>query len=513
MSSCLVFQEKNKLYIGADSILSTLENNEIITSTIEAQKLFCFGNTIMFCAGDIESVKKTVKWCRSVFFQSEINIDLLSEFLNHEFPSKTKFFNVEIIIALYENNQPMVYQLSQYENFYPKLYTVSEGINIITAGIQCQNVFDYAYSSLISHIPVKKIFLTLYDGNKFDNIGGHATLYELSSNGINELLHPNIIDSISIDETYFFICADLLVGRTVLSENLQVVNDANNFTIDKNGLLAKATNNFSVSINPNNPSAIFTIKNGSNTVLGVDAATNKFVFKGTLESTDGKIGGFTIGATTLVAGTIGLASSGNIQMWAGNADAANAPFKVYSDGSIYTNKIQITGGSFALGNNFLVDSAGNMKCSNADISGKITALVGGKIGAFTITQNGLRADNERVDIEWGDFYVSGHEATIGSVTMNNDGIDVGILSGNGRGGTFDSDGIIHSTEIYIGDPWWDGQSITQRVEELYNYVYYGGWCRGGDDCDDSCDNCDGGGCDGGGCKDEEHLADDIGAGC
>lgn len=292
------------------------------------------------------------------------------------------------------------------------------------------------------------------------------------------------------------IAAPLLIGQQILSENMQIINNKQNFEIGVNGLIAKASNNFSVSINPNTPSAIFTIKNGSNTVLGVDAATSKFVFKGTLESTDGKIGGFTIGSSALTAGTVGLASSGNIQIWSGNANAANAPFRVYKDGSIYTNKIEITGGSFKIGNNFSVDSSGNMKCSNADIAGKITALVGGKIGAFSITQDGLRADNERVSINWGNFQVSGHEATIGSITLSNDGIEAGYIGGDNYA-HWDSDtGGIYASEYYpTDDSWWAGDGLLETVKNLYNYVHGGGWnpC-GSDDCSDS------GGCDGGGCE-------------
>lgn len=297
-------------------------------------------------------------------------------------------------------------------------------------------------------------------------------------------------------QSLYGIAADVIAGNFVFTNTLVVSNKNNSITLDDNGFVAMAKNGYSLTINPDTPSAIFTIKNGSNTVLGVDAATSKFVFKGTLESTDGKIGGFTIGSSALTAGTVGLASSGNIQIWAGNTNAANAPFRVYKDGSIYTNKIEITGGSFKIGNNFSVDSSGNMKCSNADIAGKITALVGGKIGAFSITQDGLRADNERVSINWGNFQVSGHEATIGSITLSNDGIEAGYI-GRDNYAHWDSDtGGIYASEYYpTDDSWWAGDGLLETVKNLYNYVHGGGWnpC-GSDDCSD------GGGCDGGGCE-------------
>ena len=310
----------------------------------------------------------------------------------------------------------------------------------------------------------------------------------------------------------FGIAADQVVGKFLLGENLIIKNKSNSFTIDDNGLLGQSTNGYVVQINPNTPSQIFTIRNGNNTILGVDGATNKFMFKGTLESTDGKIGGWTIGVNSLTSGNVGLASSGDVRIWAGGAQSS-APFRVNADGSIYTNKIQVSGGSLAIGSNFSVDSNGNMRCSNANISGTVTAT-SGKIGGFTIDGDNLTAPR-KTQISWGDLFIDGDSAIIGELYVDESAV-VGDLADVSPG----HGDIVASGDLWLGDQFWYGNdgkhwSVTETVQELWNYVYNGGWkpCSsdgGGGGCT-SCD--EQGECGSGDGCNEQSLVDDIGAGC
>lgn len=177
--------------------------------------------------------------------------------------------------------------------------------------------------------------------------------------------------------------------------------------------------------------------------------------------------------------------------------------------SIETDGIDIRGNRFSWdATNSRMTKEGDLFCRNATLSGIVTAYEGGKIGPFDITKNGLRSTNDRVQIDFGEFYVSGDEAYIGSVMISNNGIDVGVLSGGGRAGTWDSDGIIKATEIYIADSWWNGQSITMRVKALWDKVFSGGGCSSDCPSDGGCNNdsCDDAGCD------YQELVDDIG-GC
>lgn len=302
----------------------------------------------------------------------------------------------------------------------------------------------------------------------------------------------------------FGVAADTIVGHFLIGENLRIQNKNNTFTIDQNGLVATSSaNKYSLTINPDDPKAIFTIKKGTDLILGVNAADDKFVFKGTLESTDGHIGGWTIGTDSLTAdnGSVGLSSSlsSTIKIWAGGKDAASAPYRVGSDGSLYTSKINVQGGSMQIGNIFKVSTDG------VEITGTINAD-SGHIGGFTIKDGGLYADKgKKINLEWDDFYIGDGEAVLEKIVASN--MEVGEYLDNELGDghtTIKKNGNIYTPELYIGNAWWKGWSLTETVKTLWEYVYNGGWnpcksddecdeCGSGDDCDtcsDSCDGCD-----------------------
>lgn len=104
--------------------------------------------------------------------------------------------------------------------------------------------------------------------------------------------------------------------------------------------------------------------NSSTPTFHLDATT------GTVTAILGAIGGWTLGATSLTSGvttsTVGLASSGGIAIYAGNATPASAPFRVYPDGTLYASSATLTGqitatsgaiGGFVIGSNYIRDTA------------------------------------------------------------------------------------------------------------------------------------------------------------
>lgn len=151
---------------------------------------------------------------------------------------------------------------------------------------------------------------------------------------------------------------------------------------------------------------------------------------------------------------------------------------VSSQISVESGGVDIRGDRFSWqSTNSSMSADGTLNCKNAIIRGKVTAETG-EFGLFKISSNGIKASSSATTIEFGDnFYVSGDGACIGSVTIGNDGIDLGVLSGKGYAGTWDSSGVIKCTEIYVADSWWDGWSLTKTikrlwedVEELQNYI-------------------------------------------
>lgn len=82
----------------------------------------------------------------------------------------------------------------------------------------------------------------------------------------------------------------------------------------------------------------------------------------------GTIGGWYIGVDKLYSGSgtdyVALDSSRNgYAIWAGDEDSSKASFSVKTNGLVTANKMNITGGSINLGDNFTVDSNGNVNAN------------------------------------------------------------------------------------------------------------------------------------------------------
>lgn len=201
-------------------------------------------------------------------------------------------------------------------------------------------------------------------------------------------------------------------------------------------------------------------------------------------------------------------------------NASNISLKV-SKGDVSSQISVETGGVNIKGNRFTWNATnssmtadGKLTCSNAVISGNITAG-SGKIGGFSISGNNLVSSSSSTVIRWGDFYVDGKSATIGSLTMDNNGLEIGYIGPDNYGHWESDTGDIYVNEVYPTDEdgWWKGWGVLQTVRELWDYVHGGGWspcpsdggCDGGG-CDSGCDSC------GGDCNSYELPCDILGCG-
>lgn len=202
-----------------------------------------------------------------------------------------------------------------------------------------------------------------------------------------------------VTTSYYGLSADIVYGKMFFGQSLTIQNTNNTITMNENGFKALATNGFSVQINPDNPENIFTISENTTKLMYIDAVNRKLVFQGRIESIDGHIGGWTIGATTLTSGGVGMSSTtaaNGVSFWAGNATPTSAPFRVLNGGKLYA--------------------------TDADITGTITATAG-KIGGWSVSGNNLVGTSAsyimggRINIGNGFFYVSDSEIYMGDFYM------------------------------------------------------------------------------------------------
>lgn len=164
--------------------------------------------------------------------------------------------------------------------------------------------------------------------------------------------------------------------------------------------------------------------------------------------------------------------------------------------SVETGQIKISGNRLVIDtSNFKLSANGTIKCTNGEFSGKIDAGEG-RIGGFSIQSDGSIKTASNASIDFGDIaYIDRNSANIADWDFDDNGNLQGpLLTSGSHAQYWDSGGNLHATEIYIHDGWWKGWSVTETVEQLWNYVYNGGWNPCKEDCKvDTC-NCDAGVC-------------------
>ena len=151
MSSCLILQDKNNFYIGADTACSINIDGKFYRYSNDVQKIFTHGDDVYFCSGDMDVVCLIVTWISKHFFnQPSIDVIQLSNFLKKKYPFDNQdFFDIEIVICRKESNTTKVFQLSQYNNYTLITHTAQEnGVNLLCCGYKTQDLYNSTYSMI-----------------------------------------------------------------------------------------------------------------------------------------------------------------------------------------------------------------------------------------------------------------------------------------------------------------------------------------------------------------------------
>lgn len=473
MSSCLILQQEDRTFIGADSIICSLVDEKPVRTEYEDEKVFVVGNDVVFCSGNMDVIYNVVSWCKNTYQNSSINVGELSEKLSKEYPySGNKFWDIEVVISTFVNGKSVIYQLSPYKNYVPERFDGSPlGIIIITAGVHTEDVFDYAYNSIKNKLPAQDIFKNIYTGEIYENMGGQPTLIEHRNNSVSYLIRPQKLNRVNNKKSILnYIGAEFLLGKLIMAEKMVIQNVNNTITMNQNGITATATNGFKVQINPDAPDNIFTISENGTKLMYIDAVNRKLVFQGRIEAIDGHIGGWSIGTTTLTSGGVGMSSAtatNAVSFWAGNATPTSAPFRVLNGGKLYSTDAEITGTITATAGRI-----GGWNISGNNLVGSSASyIMGGRInigdGFFGVTES---------SIYLGDFYMTYTDRALFMSTDQYSGMSASTASnrfalwGGFSGGSptainnyvFAVSGEkVYATDIRItGDSWWGSETWT-----------------------------------------------------
>ena len=357
MSSCLILQAKDKLYIGADTSSSVFIDDKLYRLNNNTKKLFLLNdNTVLYCAGNNSIAEKVVQHISSIYCRNDFSLISLKNWLIEMYPYENKdktVYDVEILIATFKNNRTIVYQMSQYKNYDIVSFEVSDaGVQILSAGIKNAECMSFAENELLNKSGVKSIFRTTFNNLSCNYIGGCLDLYEITKNGAVKIFDNEKINEHGIQYVHdvfnglsVSLNAEVLVSKLVMSENLWIENNSGTYKFNDSGFTATNGNN-TIKIQPNNSGELFSIYKGSNKQVYINSSGD-VEFAGTLKSASGQFSGL------------------------------------------------VSGGEININNTFTVDSNGNMYASSARISGEVNAS-SGTIGGWNINSNSLSSSNNSV---------------------------------------------------------------------------------------------------------------------
>lgn len=234
MSHCLILQQYNDFYIGADSAGSIKINDSFYRTSNDMQKIFKFGSDIYFCSG----VSNNVDICNDWIIKNNkdyINIGQLKNFLIHKFNKSTSedCFDIEFLICRIENGVSKIYHLAQYNNFDINIYDGRKNkINLLCGGCKTSEGF-LLVKNLIKCGNVQRIYTDVFKELSDDRIGGTLYLYHNQ-----DLIYKDNIDNYEI-KTHL-VLADALVGgyiegSEIYGGSLKIGGDKGTFIVKEDG--------------------------------------------------------------------------------------------------------------------------------------------------------------------------------------------------------------------------------------------------------------------------------------
>ena len=471
MSSCLVLQAKDKLYIGADTSSSVFINDKLYRLNNNTKNLFLLNaNTVLYCAGNNSIAEKVVQHISSIYCRNDFSLISLKNWLIEMYPYKNKdktVYDVEILIATFKNNKTIVYQMSQYKNYDIISFEVSDaGVQILSAGIKNAECMSFAENELLNKSDVKSIFRTTFNNLSCNYIGGCLDLYEITKNGAvkifdNERINESGIQYVNevCNGTSVSLNAEVLVSKLVMSENLWIENNSGTYKFDDAGFIAKSGNN-SVRIQPNKSGELFSIYKGNNKQVYINS-DGDVEFAGSLKSASGTFSGLISGGSiNLGNGTFTVDQNGNMYAssgvfggdctFKGTLDGADGSFSGTLDGvdgnftgTLYGNDIigaTITGanGEFTEGFEVNLPSTliGGVADGNYMISFNSDGLFLG-MKYYDGTQKGITISDNLINIDCSDgkhgdcVYINDEiPATINDIPSNTSEITATYISSN-----------------------------------------------------------------------------------
>jgi hypothetical protein len=224
LSSVLVIQNKNNIYIGSDTAISTDLNGKYYRVNDCGEKLFCIDNKVIFCSGDLSLSYSIINTYKN---SNNYTIDNLYNIIKQKYKNE---YCLDVLVASIENGLSVLYQISPYNNFeiIKKQIDNSNDFAIWTGGIKTKECYNSAYNYILKRNTIEKVYYNTFSEISCECVGGNLILYKLNKEGIKQLLNvkinenPNIHYISELIGNLSLVIAERLIGQIIMGSNVYI---------------------------------------------------------------------------------------------------------------------------------------------------------------------------------------------------------------------------------------------------------------------------------------------------
>lgn len=257
MSSVVCIQTNDRVWIGADSAVSTQIHGQIYRLHEEGKKIFHIDDRVIFCSGIMELAANVMseyesKPNRSLESLQEIAHRQCTDYEEKkpEIRSRNKLF-LDILIAEYDKTRlhTVVYSISPYNDFeiVERILNSPTSVAVWTGGIRAREANDATMDKLERTSNIDLAFKYAFYRTSYEGIGGELSVYEIDKDGVRNGLRykipeKSVIKRLSADQFSELISelviAERIVGQQITGVGLTIGSGNNITQINTNGISA-----------------------------------------------------------------------------------------------------------------------------------------------------------------------------------------------------------------------------------------------------------------------------------
>jgi hypothetical protein len=262
LSSVIAIQTYDRVWIGADSAVSTQIGGNTYRLHEDGKKLFHIGDKVIFCSGIMDLAAAIMKEYEAAADHSLTKLQKIARRQCAEYTAKhpeveeRRDMFVELMIAYYDKGRgkTVVASISPYHNDFEIVErTLNSPMDfaVWAGGIRTQQATDAAMAKLRETLDVNLTYKYAFRAISYEGIGGNLTVYEVDAAGVRESLRHTIREKPGIKRltrdvlqkaVAELVIAERIVGQQINGVGLSIGSGNNITYINPNGIAAGHAN-------------------------------------------------------------------------------------------------------------------------------------------------------------------------------------------------------------------------------------------------------------------------------